>query len=176
MALLHPNTRTLPWLYYTLPWLHVAQLDSTTLYHGSTWQHVTLLHCAMTLLDPNTCHIALTLLLSILGLLGSTLLYYTLHGSIWQHVTLLHCAMALLYPTTRHLASTGVYLTLLHSIMALRDWLQYTMSLLGSTRLYHTLRWLHLVPLDYTTLYQGSNWLYLTLIHSSMTLSYLTLL
>ena len=97
----------------------MVQLDSTTLYHGSTWQHVTLLHCAMTLLDPNTRHIALTLLLSILGLRDSTLLYYTRHGSTWQHVTVLHCAMALLDTTARQLASTGAYLTLLHSIMAL---------------------------------------------------------
>ena len=94
---------------YTLPWLYLALLDSTTLYHGSTWQHVTL-HCAMALLDLNT----------------------------------------------HHLASTGVYLTLLHPIMSLRDWLQYTMSLLGSTWLYYTLTW------DYWTLL-GSTWLYYSL-------------
>ena len=45
------------------------------------------------------------------------------------------------------------------------------MILLGSTSLYYTpLEWLHLVPLNSTTLRHGSIWLDLTLLHSTMAL------
>ena len=47
VALLDP---TLP--YLTLPWLYLILPYPTSLYHGSTWSHLTLPHSTMALLDP----------------------------------------------------------------------------------------------------------------------------
>ena len=51
LTLLH-STMALYWLYYTLPWLYIALLDSTTLYHASTWLYSTWLYLTLTLLYP----------------------------------------------------------------------------------------------------------------------------
>ena len=60
---------------------------------------------------------------------SSTSLYYSLP---WLYLTLLHTTMALPDSTTLYIWSTLLYFTLLHSIMALFD----------STSLYHTLPFL----------------------------------
>ena len=78
-------------------------LTQATLYHGSTWLYLTLLHSIMALL----------------AVPYSTTLY---HGSTWLYLTLLHSIMALLalpYSTTLYHGSSWLYLALLHSIMAL---------------------------------------------------------
>ena len=90
-------------LYYTLLWLYWAILDSATLYYGSTYLYWTLLN--------------------------SITLYYTpwLYLAVLDHTTLprLYCALDYTHPKVL----LGLYMTLLHS----------TMALLGSTSFYLTL-------------------------------------
>ena len=87
-------------IYYTVPWLYLAPLDSTQLYY-------TLSCLYLALLDSTQLYCTLPRLY--LTLLDPTTLY---HGSTWLYLTLLHSTTALL-------SSTGLYLTLLHSTMPL---------------------------------------------------------
>ena len=88
-----------------------------------------------------------------MALLDSTTSY---HGCTWLYLTLLHSTMALLRSTWLYYCNT------VPSLYHILPWLYCTLpwvylALLGSTTLYH----------GYTTFYRGSIWLYLTL-HDSI--------
>ena len=94
------DTISLHWtLLYTIPQVYLDLLDSTTLYHRSTWLYFTLLHSHhgftwfyLALPDPTYTlpWLYLTLLHNTTLYHGSTRLYSTLyHGSTWLYLTLL---------------------------------------------------------------------------------------
>ena len=138
-TLYHDST----WLYLTLP---------CTLNRGSTWLYLTLLHSTMALLHCN------------MALLDTTWLYYILP---WLHFTLLHSTMALL-------GSTWLYYTIPLLVLALLiyytlSWLYYILPWIHVT-LYLTLLHSTMALSCSTTFYHGSTWLYMTLLHSIMAL------
>ena len=128
MALLNYSDFILPWLYFIL-------LHSTLLYHGSNsfhfilftlpWLYFALLYISLTCLyfTPLLPWLSSTGLYSTLPcmvLLHSSSLYIIYHGSIWLSFTLPY-------------GSTLLYLTLLHSTMALFILLVSTSAYYGCT-------------------------------------------
>ena len=180
------------WLYLALR--HSAKLynsstcmcllDFTSLYHGSTWLYLTLLHSTIALLCSTPAlhyymlqrlYLALldtTVLQSTKALLGFTCLYYNLQ---WLYLTLLDS-------TTLDNGSTWVHLTLLHSIIAIlgSTWSYYTQLCytLPFTPHWHYLTLLHLVMtlLGYTWPYYTLPWLYIALLDSTSSIMALTCL
>ena len=160
---------TLPCLYYTVSTM--ALLDIIlfcTLYHGSIWIYMTLLHSTAFFHGstwpsklPSLCiqswvylilpyhilswvylHFTLATIHSTLAVLGSTLFFYILYGCTWFYI---------LYSTTLYHSSSWLYITLLYSTMAVLQsatlshaspLLQSIMVQLDSTSL-TTLSWLN---------------------------------
>ena len=185
-------------LYHAAAWLYLILLYSTTLYRGSTWPHLTLLHPTMALLS-STC---ILLNLPWLYLADSTWLYYTLPclyltlldstHTLPRHYLALLDSTRLYYSSTTLLGSTTLYFGCTTSTR-----LYYTLPLhpLGSTWLYLTtlhFTLLHSTPcicldlldslLYSTKLYLsclallGSTWPHLSLLHSTMSSTWLYLI
>ena len=130
---LHRST-TFVMAVHNCTWLYngSTQVDSTTLYYGSTLPYMTLLHSTMAQLD-------------------STFLYYTLlwlyNGSPWLYSTL--PCLYYIVPYLAILDSSSVYNTTIALLGS--TWLFYTLPWL-----YYILPWLYLPLHDSTTFYYGS--------------------
>ena len=126
MALLH-STR----VYIALPWHYFSLLDSTVFYHSSTLLYLTLCQYTMAPLYLTLHHSSMPIYTSLylnlqhftVALLHSTCM--TLHYSPWLYFTVLDSTslqwfyFTLLHSTLRYLGYIALYLTLLHSIVAL---------------------------------------------------------
>ena len=161
------------WLHFILQYSTMALLASTTLCLGSTLLYFTVLHSTMYLLGfilgSTTRTLPCLYYLALYYALHPTTLY---HGSNWLYLTLQHSTMAL----ATSLCNTLPPLHLSQSTWVLFSctWLDYILQWLYYTLLYSTtlyVPWLYLALLDCTIAYHVFTSFYLTLLHSTITLT-----